>query len=66
MDKSEIAKALGSLGGNKTVEVHGKDYMKEISRKGVEARKKNKLAKQAVDKQAAQPLGKKKNMPFEY
>lgn len=30
---------IGKMGGSKTVETHGKDYMRELSRKAVEERK---------------------------
>lgn len=39
---SEIAKKLGRQGGNKVVEKYGKSYMKELSKLGVEARRKKK------------------------
>lgn len=37
--KDPIAVELGKRGGEKTLQKHGKDYFKELSKKGVEARR---------------------------
>lgn len=37
LDSTEIAKLLGSLGGKKTAS-KGKEYMKELGRKGAKSR----------------------------
>jgi len=41
------AQALGRRGGKKTLEKYGKDYFKEMSKKGVEAKLLKKRAPQA-------------------
>lgn len=44
-DISKVASLMGKKGGSRTVERHGKEFMKEISKKGVEARRANKANK---------------------
>lgn len=39
MAKNPYAKALGKIGGRKTLELHGKDYFKELSKKAIEAKR---------------------------
>lgn len=63
MDSKEIAKLLGAQGGKATVKKHGKEYMKELSLKGVKARK-NKKGTQAVGKSKKSTQTDDKNMPF--
>lgn len=41
MNSSDIAKALGSRGGQKTLENKGKDHFRRISKLGAKARKRN-------------------------
>lgn len=56
MDNDEmkkVASAFGKMGGLANVEKNGKDHMKQISRLGVEARKKKKNGK-SKDKQSAE------------
>jgi len=43
MDYKEVAKQLGSRGGEKTKERHGVEHFKRISKLGAEARAKRKL-----------------------
>jgi len=47
IDLNKNAVALGTLGGQKTLEKNGKDYFKKLSKKGVMARKVKKLATEA-------------------
>jgi hypothetical protein len=49
--KSEAAKMLGRSGGNKTLELYGKEHYRLAAQKAVEARKANKKAKEAGDNQ---------------
>jgi hypothetical protein len=37
--KNKHAQLLGKQGGKKTLELRGKDYFKELSKKGVEAKR---------------------------
>jgi hypothetical protein len=51
MNNSDIAKLLGSAGGQSTFKTHGSDHFREMQRKGVENRLKRKLAsKLPIDK----------------